>query len=251
MQTVGPSQGECCHFQRPNTLDAFHSVLDTGFCSDVQLICGDKTFNVHKLILCSRSDFFRNAFFKAGMEEQRSGTMTLREKEPAIVKAMLEFLYKRDYTEISDEVSSSEAKNLSDIYQDEEGHDLWSGPVSFNVHVYALATEYFIADLKAFAFSKLKTCSIGSYEDFCKAVLIVHKTIPADETDVYDFMASAGAERIDGIKDSKGCDYLVAHQPRFLVELAVKARAMQPYGKFGAGNPGSGTKSGESTWRCR
>lgn len=200
------------------------------------------------------------------MVEQKTGIMTLGHKEPTVVKAMLEYLYKRDYVEVTDEPRDDEsepgvtqapvpqvpskedkekgkqvksvqepdgdvAESVDSLYEDVDddpnGKELWNGPLTFNMRVYALATEYFIDDLKSFAIGKIKACiNETSNDDFCKAVMVMHQDVPAEETELYDHIATAAAAHIVDLKGSASSEYLVKYHARVLLEVAVKAASV-------------------------
>lgn len=79
-----------------NCTDTVASLLNTGKFSDVTITCGDKVWNLHRAIICSRSQYFQKAFgsdFKVrtwtlwsssktdGAASQESGTKTLHLEE--------------------------------------------------------------------------------------------------------------------------------------------------------------------------
>jgi BTB/POZ domain len=78
-------------------LDQFLSNFGTVGSTDLQLKSRSETFNVHKKVLCSRSEFFGKAC-KGGFKEASSGVIDLSEDDPEAVKAMLQFCYTTDYT---------------------------------------------------------------------------------------------------------------------------------------------------------
>lgn len=245
----------------------------------MQLICGSETFHAHKLIVCSRSSFFHNAFCKAGMEEQRTGTMKLADKDSDVVKAMLEFLYTRNYNTLDCQsamdlaakdvapVAKADAEDTAtahqanaqgeseslDLVNDPNGDLLVSAFVTFNIKIFALATEYFIDDLKQFTYAKLKRfvdINVPSNVDLCKAVLTVHKMIPEEEESMYDLMSLTVARSLRRLKDTRVIGYLVTHCPGFLLDVAVKAGGLQADGSFNplwhlADRDGTSSK-----WKC-
>ena len=60
--------------------------------SDVEIVCEDKTFNCHQLILSARSPVFR-AMFKTDMVEKRSQKVEIKELSSEVVAQMLNFIY--------------------------------------------------------------------------------------------------------------------------------------------------------------
>ncbi|KAJ5087431.1 hypothetical protein N7456_011047 [Penicillium angulare] len=84
--------------------------------SDMEIICGDETFPAHRVVICRRSHWFKTAcssgfkvksFIKISNPpwldltdetQESSGVIHLAEKDPIVVKKVLEYLYKSDYS---------------------------------------------------------------------------------------------------------------------------------------------------------
>ncbi|KAJ5273066.1 hypothetical protein N7478_008191 [Penicillium angulare] len=64
--------------------------------SDMKIVCGDKTFPAHKLVVCRRSTWFKVAC-GSGFKES-SGEINLTDKDPILVQKILEYLYNSDYS---------------------------------------------------------------------------------------------------------------------------------------------------------
>ena len=60
--------------------------------SDVQIKCGDQTFDCHKVILSARSPVF-NRMLLSEMKEKASGVVDLTDTRPEVVKELLKFIY--------------------------------------------------------------------------------------------------------------------------------------------------------------
>ncbi|OQE40117.1 hypothetical protein PENCOP_c006G05842 [Penicillium coprophilum] len=58
--------------------------------SDLTIVCDDRTFSAHKLVICSKSRYFQN--------KKANDEIHLKEKESILVEKMLEFLYTGDYS---------------------------------------------------------------------------------------------------------------------------------------------------------
>ncbi|KAF2868252.1 hypothetical protein BDV95DRAFT_161087 [Massariosphaeria phaeospora] len=76
-------------------LNLLKSLLQTGKHSDFVITCGNDTYNVHKSIVCSQSDFFDGAS-RFG-KEREDGIVDLPEDETEIVKYMIQYMYEQDY----------------------------------------------------------------------------------------------------------------------------------------------------------
>ena len=60
--------------------------------SDIQIKCGDKTFEAHQVILSTWSPVFRG-MFQADMKEKETKTVEIQDLEPDIMLEMLKFIY--------------------------------------------------------------------------------------------------------------------------------------------------------------
>ena len=60
--------------------------------SDVQIKCGDKTFDAHQLILAARSPVFSRMLLSE-MKEKTSGVVNLKDTNPDVVSELLDFIY--------------------------------------------------------------------------------------------------------------------------------------------------------------
>ncbi|KAG8158237.1 hypothetical protein KVR01_011998 [Diaporthe batatas] len=70
-------------------------LFESGNFADATIVCGDRTWKVHKLILSSRCKWFKAAFY-GNMAEAESGTIVLQEQEAEFVEVMLRFIYAKD-----------------------------------------------------------------------------------------------------------------------------------------------------------
>ncbi|KAG6358049.1 hypothetical protein INS49_013933 [Diaporthe citri] len=73
---------------KQNDLELFES----GVLADVEVKCGDHTWKLHKVILCTRSTFFKSALMGA-FKESETGIVTLKKREQCDVGCFLKFIY--------------------------------------------------------------------------------------------------------------------------------------------------------------
>jgi len=60
--------------------------------TDVKVLCGSQVFDCHKAILASRSPVFR-AMLTTDMVEARTNKVEIKDRQPGVVYAMLEYIY--------------------------------------------------------------------------------------------------------------------------------------------------------------
>ncbi|KAK7702611.1 Kelch-like protein 5 [Diaporthe eres] len=70
-------------------------LLESGDLADATIVCGDRTWKVHKLILSSRNKWFKAAFH-GSMVEATSGKVVLEEQDPDLIEILLRFIYALD-----------------------------------------------------------------------------------------------------------------------------------------------------------
>ena len=85
MKVKGPSQEH-----KPTTnYEEFYLSKEM---SDIQIKCGDKTFDAHQLILSAWSPVFRG-MFQAEMKEKESGMVEIQDLDSTVMLEMLKFIY--------------------------------------------------------------------------------------------------------------------------------------------------------------
>lgn len=67
-------------------------LLESGLFSDVTVRCGDRTWNLHKNILCSRSIWFEKAL-TGNFEEAKSGIVNIENFEPEAIDSLIRYIY--------------------------------------------------------------------------------------------------------------------------------------------------------------
>jgi len=92
--------------------------------SDVKIVCGDRVFDCHRVILSSRSSVFR-AMFEHNMEEAKTKRVEIKEAKSEVVHALLEHIYtgKTSFTSIEprDILAAAEMydlENLKNVYEE-------------------------------------------------------------------------------------------------------------------------------------
>ncbi|KAH8724450.1 hypothetical protein GQ44DRAFT_740330 [Phaeosphaeriaceae sp. PMI808] len=65
--------------------------------TDLIVTCGPLKFEVHKLVVCSISDFFKDSLGTAVDEETGKKCIALPEDDPEMVRRLISYMYLRDY----------------------------------------------------------------------------------------------------------------------------------------------------------
>ncbi|KFY28492.1 hypothetical protein V493_02906 [Pseudogymnoascus sp. VKM F-4281 (FW-2241)] len=79
-----------------STLKSMYDYLKTGTFSDLTITCGDKTWNAHRVVVCSKSSFFRAACV-GNFKEAATGVINLHYNNPMAVGLMMDYLNTKSY----------------------------------------------------------------------------------------------------------------------------------------------------------
>ncbi|KAI4721255.1 hypothetical protein E4T48_02426 [Aureobasidium sp. EXF-10727] len=172
----------------------FASMLDqlheNGAYSDLKIVCGADTYNVHKAIICPQSDFFRAACRPDTFEEGKTGVINLptssgRDSSAVLaiapddfdwdldvetttsVKLMVHYFYHHDYLE-----------------RDIEGTD-WRRPIlTEHARMYAMGEKYGVRGLKTLALAKFTSAECFIRGDVLTAAVIAYHGTPEADKDL-------------------------------------------------------------------
>ncbi|KAF2014531.1 hypothetical protein BU24DRAFT_482031 [Aaosphaeria arxii CBS 175.79] len=89
-QTTRPDES------RQRLLKSLSEAWTSGAYSDLQIMCNGKTYDVHKVIVCTRSTFLDKAL-KFPSEASKEGVIELPDQETEIVELLLQYLYEEEY----------------------------------------------------------------------------------------------------------------------------------------------------------
>ncbi|KAL1988810.1 hypothetical protein VTN96DRAFT_7694 [Rasamsonia emersonii] len=136
--------------------------LESGEYSDFVIVCGGREFNVHRIIICPRSSYFRT-MCKENFKEGISKRLELVDEDPDVFHAVLTFLYtgiyETDKIAGSEEVESPPAEGSCGSSVDSENDDegrrkgrpATTADILAHVHMYASGDKFDIRDLKEVA----------------------------------------------------------------------------------------------------
>jgi len=192
--------------------------------ADIIIRCGSDTYYAHKLVVCSQSDFFRNAF-KGGFKEGKTNEISVQEDQ-IVVYVVLQYLYSSFY---DNPPSSPDEK--------------WTGSLTLQVRVYSLADQWFIPSLKDYVCDKklesayygtVKRCNgedAGSEElwiDLFTALQEAYSRLPHDSrvrASLLNLVALNCHLAADHASFKRNFANLVSAQPEFGTDLMLKIMA--------------------------
>merc|ERR1719508_584077 len=76
-----------------NLLTQIRSISDLDSLADFTIVCGDREFKCHRVLLASRSTVFKAMILNDNFVETRQNSITIGEASPDMVEAMLDFIY--------------------------------------------------------------------------------------------------------------------------------------------------------------
>ncbi|KAI6810336.1 hypothetical protein KC332_g11238 [Hortaea werneckii] len=180
--------------------EALQKLLDTGEYSDLTIKCGDRTFQVHKNIICTRSEYFAAACVTGTIELQSSADPNAAKDDPSLddpdaVKLMIDFLYLHDYVAI--ETCFSETLNASN----KRPFGATNGDPGAIMHakVYALGCKYQIPSLQRASLKKFEVAAALAWatDEFMHAVHLIYSTTPDSDKGLRDVAARVILEHDD------------------------------------------------------
>ncbi|KAK3624222.1 hypothetical protein LTR56_021158 [Elasticomyces elasticus] len=121
--------------------DGFKEILSNGLFSELVVVCGNKSFNVHKNVLYAMSPVFRK-MLSGGFKEANQASITLEHDEPDIIASMLHFFYSGEILSAATAATTADQNTIK-----AEG--------SYIVKVYAIADKYDVPSLRAQATAQL------------------------------------------------------------------------------------------------
>ncbi|KAH6686404.1 BTB/POZ protein [Plectosphaerella plurivora] len=209
-------------------MQAMKGLRYSGDYSDMTIVCDEDVYKVHKVVICSRSEYFRKVF-DISMEESHTSRVDLSGHSPEAVRYLIDFFYLLDYAhdvsttkkakkkkkkyksgfvdelppEPAPEVPESVPESVPELPNDH----LWIsppeppldvlGPAKKNetslldhCRVYALADYTQVQELKALAASKFKTEVEVRWDhpEFFEAIQEVYQTSTKQDRGLRDIV---------------------------------------------------------------
>ncbi|KAK5992066.1 hypothetical protein PT974_05463 [Cladobotryum mycophilum] len=158
-----------------NAIQAALKEAETGVYSDLTITCGRKEYHVHKVLLCTRSSFFKRICdgpFKEGL----SNTINLPDDDPEAVDSMMCYIYNGYYPR-KNHGTHRPLGEEPETFEITAGFEIEF--LTLHVKVYALAEKYDIPDLKKIAlrgFQLLSNCNAYNKVEFANVCELAYTT---------------------------------------------------------------------------
>ena len=104
--------------------------LDSGLFSDFTIICGERKFNVHRIILASKGGSFFANLLSSGMQETHEQKCDLSADDVDVVEGMIQFMYDQD------------------IQRERQENEALEDAIRYYVDLFVLADKYQILALQ-------------------------------------------------------------------------------------------------------
>ncbi|THX74641.1 hypothetical protein D6D04_07842 [Aureobasidium pullulans] len=170
---------------------------ESGAYSDLKIVCGSETYNVHKAIICPQSTFFKAACRPNAFQEGRTGVIEIPAtagrnvafcQKPIIVenfdwdldvetttavKLMIHYFYHHDFFEIEG-VFEHDAQSCST-------ENLTQGTLAEHARMYPMGEKYGVPGLKALAVAKFLAVIPRTNAGLTAAIMIAYSTTPESD----------------------------------------------------------------------
>ncbi|QDS73368.1 hypothetical protein FKW77_007158 [Venturia effusa] len=132
------------------------NVFESGEYSDLTVRCQNKDFNVHKVVVCAQSDWFKNAC-KTTFQEGQSGLITLPDEEYNAIQGLLQHMYEFRYNGPGAEDASA---------------------LAYHLDLYTVADKYQCAGLRQLAIERFSAAAHHNWNspELVEAIKTIYKT---------------------------------------------------------------------------
>ncbi|KAK7551404.1 BTB/POZ protein [Phyllosticta citricarpa] len=161
---------------------AWASYFENDRHADVTIVCRDGLeIKAHKIILSLGSPYFDKALNPAhNFKEAQSNRVHLDDEEPAIIRAMLQFIYTGDYS-VAPSFPPSSDDCIGTPPDQHQTHDLHIA-LKFHAALHAAADYFLMPPLASLSFSRFETLATAHWADpaadFPGVIRFVYDTSP-------------------------------------------------------------------------
>lgn len=202
---------------------------NTADLSDVTICLVDERLDVlhelkaHRIILCSHSKWFMNAF-DIRYKEALSPIIDIRDDDTESFKAMLEYFYTSDYDVQTGTPECTQDTQISKATKIEE--ESYSLSLLFHIRIYAMADRYEVPSLQALAADKFREVAKKSWHTagFLEAIEELYTLTLESDGRMGRTIATIVHQHRDRLMESERMKQLIRHFPTFGHDLMLEMR---------------------------
>ncbi|KAI2643303.1 hypothetical protein GGS21DRAFT_8698 [Xylaria nigripes] len=198
------------HTERTELFDSFKELYLSEEYSDLEIVCKEKKYRVHKSIVCPRSKFF-TAACRGGFKESQEGKIDLSADDPQAVEIMIWYFYHLDYNSCLPQVVDGMDRTF--VTCPYSNHLYTTTNLMIHVKVYNLADKYFVEGLKGQASAKFRKVAHDQWEtnEFLEAAQEVYTSTTETDRGMRDIVVETFSNHISLLDKEKTMDVLKKH----------------------------------------
>ncbi|KAF7169365.1 hypothetical protein CNMCM5623_002128 [Aspergillus felis] len=214
--------------------------------SDLSIMCGDEVFPAHRNIVCPQSTYFEIAC--DGRFKEGNGEIRLDDRDPMLIRKMLEFLYIGDYTyeamgdfdaendsgdlPQTDLVTDLQADAGTEVFSHSEANTSSANPRTgqafFHAQMYAQGAYFQIDGLKTRAkeYFEKSFMKFPDRESFTSAVLEVYDSTGGDDRELRDLVIQMTTDNLLLLRAGENPILdrtLLEMVPNFMLDICLSA----------------------------
>lgn len=177
--------------------DVMRDLFLGGQFSDMEIICQDVTFKMHRAIVCTQSSYFGKAFCN-GFKESIDRSISLQDDTPETIERVLSFLYLKEYCEnghifqFQPNTNSGPAKPDATTPENQTDVTETLKTIALNhIRVFVAADKFGIDPLKYLATTEFSNWATTNWNSstFPEVVEEVMVSVPSHELDLQEVIA--------------------------------------------------------------
>ncbi|EPE33778.1 POZ [Glarea lozoyensis ATCC 20868] len=179
------------------------SLLSTGRYSDLQIVCKEKTFNVHRAICCLASKVLAAAVDRE-WKESTTGIFVMEDDDPDTVERLISYMYTMDYTD-GQQVKHAKHhhESTANLAHSQPIDTTGRNPLLNNALAFVLGDKYDVSGFKNLAKAKYEAAlpDYWNSASFVDSLKLLYEASPDSERDLRDIAVKAAGNHARELMD--------------------------------------------------